>query len=160
MRAGPASRTRRETVSASALGELAARVHAPKAALVEAAAAARALRTNATTKVATNAGARRKLNNGPERERVEQAATTVAAARRYGARAELSAGGMRLHRTRNFGANRAARFCGSMGHARPPEARKLGLPRADLSAEISPRIIARRRAFLSQPCAAKRRVAR
>ena len=81
MRAEPASRTRRETVSAAALGELAAQVHAPKAALVEAAAAARALRTNATTKVATDAGARRKLNNGPERKRVEQAATTVAAAR-------------------------------------------------------------------------------
>ena len=58
MRAGPASKLCRETVSAAALGELAARVHAPQAALVEAAAAARALRTDAKTKGAIDAGAR------------------------------------------------------------------------------------------------------
>ena len=58
MRAGPASRTRRETVSAAGLGELAAQENAPTAALVEAAAAARALQTNATNKVASIASGR------------------------------------------------------------------------------------------------------
>ncbi len=58
MRAGPASRTRRETVSAAGLGELAAQEHAPTAALVEAAAAALACQIDATNKVASNASER------------------------------------------------------------------------------------------------------
>jgi len=55
---GPASRTRRETVSAAVLVELAAQEHAPTAAQVEAAVAARALQPEATTKVATIASGR------------------------------------------------------------------------------------------------------
>lgn len=81
MRAGPSPKTHRVTVSAAVPGELAAQEHAPTAAPVVAAVAARALRTKAKDPSCHDrVKAQRKLPNGPERERAERTASAAAAA--------------------------------------------------------------------------------